>query len=115
MLKQCPLSAHGLSGTEDVTLIRGMVPARVDDYDLSMPRSFLLSAPLVLLLVVITPARADTLRCGGSLISTGALAGYVREKCGAPDSREEISEPIMARRPNGSTYQVGKTTKETWR
>ena len=80
-----------------------------------MPLSFLLSATLVLLLVTATPARADTLRCGGSLISTGALAGYVREKCGAPDSKQEVSEPIMARRPNGSTYQVGKTTKEIWR
>jgi hypothetical protein len=81
----------------------------------SMPLSFLLSATLVLFLVATTPVRADTLRCGGSLISTGAIAGNVLEKCGPPDSKEEVSEPVMARRPNGSTYQVGTTTKEIWR
>ncbi len=78
------------------------------------------SAPRVLLAVAVvfapvTPARADTLRCGSSLISVGAVAEYVLEKCGAPDSRTEVSEPIMARRRDGSAYQVGTTRQEIWR
>jgi len=61
------------------------------------------------------PAFADTLRCGSSLISTGAAAAYVAQKCGAPDAKQEVTEPVMARRPNGFTYQVGTTTHEIWR
>ena len=60
------------------------------------------------------PARADTMRCGSSLISEGAVAAYVLEKCGEPNSRMELSEPIRARYPNGNTYVVGTTTKEIW-
>ena len=60
-------------------------------------------------------AHAETLRCGNSLIATGAAAGYVIEKCGAPDSKTEVTEPVMARRPDGFSYQVGTTTQEIWR
>lgn len=67
------------------------------------------------LLAIAAPASADTLRCGSSLISEGAHVSYVLAKCGAPDSRREISEPIMARRPNGTVYQVGVTVQEIWR
>jgi hypothetical protein len=60
-------------------------------------------------------AHADTLRCGSSLISTGAAQAYVVEKCGAPDSKMEVAEPVMARRPDGFAYQVGTTTQQVWR
>ena len=66
-------------------------------------------------LILSTAAHADTLRCGGSLISTGALEAYVVEKCGEPTSKMEVSEPVMARRPDGFTYQVGTTTQQIWR
>jgi hypothetical protein len=66
-------------------------------------------------LLCAAPARADTLRCGSSLISTGAMQGYVREKCGAPDSQMEVSEPVIARNRNGLTYQSGTTTQQIWR
>ena len=60
------------------------------------------------------PARADTLRCGNVLIEVGAMAAYVQQHCGEPDSRMEISEPIRARRPNGTTYVIGTTAQEIW-
>jgi hypothetical protein len=60
-------------------------------------------------------AHADTLRCKSSLISTGASEPYVVEKCGAPDSKMEVSEPVIARRPDGFTYQVGTTMQQIWR
>jgi len=66
-------------------------------------------------LILASAAHADTLRCKSSLISTGASEAYVVEKCGAPDSKMEVSEPVMARRPNGFTYQVGTTTQQIWR
>ena len=62
-----------------------------------------------------TAAHADTLRCGSALISTGASQVHVMEKCGAPNSKMEVSEPVMARRFDGTTFQVGTTTKEIWR
>jgi len=61
------------------------------------------------------PAAADTMRCGSSLISEGATQGEVLQKCGEPDSRAQISEPIYATRPNGTTYVVGTTSQEVWR
>jgi Protein of unknown function (DUF2845) len=66
-------------------------------------------------LALAATAHAETLRCGSSLISTGASQDYVLQKCGPPASKREMSEPVMARRPNGTTYQVGTTTQEIWR
>ena len=61
------------------------------------------------------PAAADTLRCGSSLISEGMTQGEVLQKCGDPDSSTEISQPVRARRLNGTTYIVGTTTQQIWR
>jgi uncharacterized protein DUF2845 len=66
-------------------------------------------------LILASVAQADTLRCKSSLISEGASEGFVVEKCGPPDSKMEVSEPVMARRPDGFTYQVGTTTQQIWR
>jgi hypothetical protein len=71
-----------------------------------------LTASLVLFAAA---AHADTLRCGSSLISEGANQSFVREKCGEPDSKMEVTEPVMARRPDGFTYQTGTTTQQIWR
>lgn len=60
------------------------------------------------------PAYADTLRCGSSLISTGAQLSYVLDKCGQPDTTQEITEPVLAQRPNGTAYEVGTTTRLIW-
>ncbi len=66
-------------------------------------------------LLLATSAHADTLRCGSSLISEGDAEAYVRQKCGEPDSKREVTEPVMARRPDGFAYQTGTTTQEIWR
>jgi hypothetical protein len=60
------------------------------------------------------PAHADTLRCGNSLIAEGLMMSEVMQKCGEPDSRTQVSEPIRARYPNGNSYVVGTTTQEIW-
>jgi hypothetical protein len=60
-------------------------------------------------------AQADTLRCRNSLIEEGMAQAYVLEKCGPPDSKMDIKEPVMARRPNGTTFQVGISEMEIWR
>jgi hypothetical protein len=65
--------------------------------------------------LVASPAFADTLRCGSSLVQPGATIGFVQEKCGAPQSKETFSEPILGRRANGTTYEVGTTSKNVWR
>jgi hypothetical protein len=73
--------------------------------------------PLYTLLIatIATPALADTLRCNSSLIQEGDTAGSVAEKCGEPSSKETFTEPVYARRQNGTTYEVGTTSKEVWR
>jgi hypothetical protein len=66
-------------------------------------------------LVTAAPAFADTLRCGSSLVKEGDTQGYVQEKCGEPESKQTYTEPVYARRANGSSYEVGTTTKDVWR
>jgi hypothetical protein len=66
-------------------------------------------------LLLATSAQAETLRCGSSLIAEGAAQAYVREKCGEPDSKMDLTEPVMARRPDGFAYQAGTTTQQIWR
>jgi hypothetical protein len=66
-------------------------------------------------LLIAGPACAQTLRCGSALISEGDTQGYVREKCGEPDSKETYTEPVRALRPNGTSYEVGTTSKDVWR
>ena len=60
-------------------------------------------------------AFADTLRCGSSLVREGDTQGYVHEKCGEPESKQTYTEPVRARRPNGTAYEVGTTSKDIWR
>jgi hypothetical protein len=78
---------------------------------MTMHRGLLATAALLLA----TAAHADTLRCRSSLIAEGAVQAYVREKCGEPDSKMNVTEPVMARRPDGFVYQAGTTTQEIWR
>jgi hypothetical protein len=66
-------------------------------------------------LVLATPAWADTLRCGSALIKEGDTQGYVQEKCGEPQSKQTYTEPVMARRVDGTAYEVGTTSKDVWR
>lgn len=65
--------------------------------------------------ITATPAFADTLRCGSSLIKEGDTQGYVQDKCGEPESKMTYTEPVYARRENGTSYEVGTTSKDVWR
>ena len=73
------------------------------------------AALTVSLMLFAVAAHADTLRCGSVLVAEGANQSFVRQKCGEPDSKMEVSEPVMARRPDGFVYQAGTTTQEIWR
>ena len=79
-----------------------------------MSRIFPIAA-LLLLVAAAGPVFADTLRCGSSLIKEGDTQGYVRDKCGDPESKQTYTEPVMARRTNGTSYEVGTTSKDVWR
>ena len=70
---------------------------------------------VIVLVVAAGPAFADTLRCGNSIISEGATQGYVQDKCGVPESKQTYTEPVRAIRPNGTSYEVGTTSKDVWR
>jgi hypothetical protein len=78
-------------------------------------RTSVFVSALVLTAAFASPANAETLRCGNSLIQEGASTGYVTEKCGQPDSKETFTEPAFARRVDGTTYQVGTTSRDVWR
>ena len=59
-------------------------------------------------------ALADSFRCGPHLIREGMQAAEITDKCGEPGTVTTIQEPIMARRQNGSAFQVGVATVELW-
>jgi len=67
-------------------------------------------------LLAIIPSRvlADSFSCGTYLIRERMRSVEIVAKCGEPDLVETVSEPVIARRPNGSMVQVGVTTAEYW-
>ena len=71
---------------------------------------------LLITLTVFAPAAfAETLRCGSSLVAEGATQGYVVDKCGAPDSKQTFTEPVYARRLDGTSYENGTVSRDVWR
>ena len=80
-----------------------------------MKRIPLASSLVVVAASLATPVVAETLRCGSVLIQPGATQGYVAEKCGEPTSKQTFTEPVMARRDNGTAFEVGTTSKDVWR
>jgi hypothetical protein len=70
---------------------------------------------LILLAFAIPAAHADTLRCGSKLIQEGDPAGKVLERCGEPQNKQVITEPVRAATSLGGTQQVGTYTYEIWR
>lgn len=72
-------------------------------------------AVLAFMAVLPSFALADSLRCGNLLIETGNTISEVLRKCGEPQMRFTRTEPVMARRPNGTTYPVGEVSSEIWR
>jgi hypothetical protein len=59
-------------------------------------------------------AAADTLRCGGALISVGMVASQVAAKCGAPQTKQVEDVPVRVRRGNGTAATAGVTRIERW-
>jgi hypothetical protein len=57
---------------------------------------------------------ADTLRCGGALISVGMVASQVTAKCGEPQAKRVEDVPVRVRRANGTTATAGVTHLEHW-
>jgi hypothetical protein len=62
----------------------------------------------------LSPALAESFRCGSYIISEGMRASEVVQKCGEPQHRETVEAPVMARGANGAAFQVGTTTTEYW-
>ncbi len=52
----------------------------------------------VVLLLLVSAAAADSLRCGTQLVSRGDLDIQVREKCGEPDHQKVIGYTLKGRR-----------------
>lgn len=77
--------------------------------------SWRVAAGALAIAVTASPAWAQSLRCGSSLVREGDTQGYVLEKCGEPDSKQTYTEPVYARRQNGTAFQVGTTSKDVWR
>jgi Protein of unknown function (DUF2845) len=59
-------------------------------------------------------AQPDAFWCGTHLIREGMQAAEVRQRCGEPDSVDELQEPIMGRRADGALFQVGVKVTEFW-
>jgi hypothetical protein len=59
-------------------------------------------------------AAADTLRCGGALISVGMVASQVAARCGEPQTKHLEDVPVRVRRANGKTAAGGITRVERW-
>lgn len=56
----------------------------------------------------------ETFRCGSSLISPGMPADEVLQKCGQPDDKEVVEEPIRARNAGGGSRVIGTAIVEHW-
>ena len=71
-------------------------------------------ACLVLLAPQARPDNDEVMRCGGRLVSVGMTKGQVLDLCGEPQSKSEEEVAQMARRANGTTYQIGTIIIEHW-
>jgi len=61
-----------------------------------------------------TSASADSFRCGAYVINEGMPTAELVAKCGEPQAKAVVEEPIMARRTNGTIYQAGVARIEHW-
>jgi hypothetical protein len=76
-----------------------------------------LVATLPLLVLAVAHARAadvDSWRCSNTVISRNDAADKVLDRCGEPNARETVTEPVYARNANGSTRQIGVVERELW-
>lgn len=59
-------------------------------------------------------AQPDTFYCGQRLVREGMRASEILDRCGEPDSKEIVDEPIMGWAPGGGRVPIGVTTTEYW-
>ncbi len=75
-----------------------------------------LVAALAVAATLASAARAqETFRCdSGALVSAGLSTDEVLEKCGEPQDKKVIEEPIRARNAGGGSRIIGTTIVERW-
>ncbi|NNC63981.1 MAG: DUF2845 domain-containing protein [Gammaproteobacteria bacterium] len=74
----------------------------------------LVSLAVLWLAAVSAPAQPDAFWCGQRLIREGMRASDILDRCGEPDSKDIVEEPIFAWRPGGGRVQTGVTVTEYW-
>ncbi len=70
-----------------------------------------------LALCFVSPAHAETIRCGSSLVDESATVEELVRKCGEPASKRFQEEDIRVRTPNdgnSNTRKIGTTVTEFW-
>jgi hypothetical protein len=68
----------------------------------------------LLSLGLIGAARADSMRCGPSVVNETMSVSELLQKCGEPLSKDVKTEDVTARNPDGFTYKVGTKITERW-
>ncbi|MFO1406718.1 MAG: DUF2845 domain-containing protein [Steroidobacteraceae bacterium] len=68
-----------------------------------------LACAALLAAVPVAVRAGDTMRCAGQVITTGMSKDDVRSACGAPDSTEDVVQPVRA-----GKQVVGQTTQSVW-
>lgn len=59
-------------------------------------------------------AYADSFRCGSYIAKEDVPSSELVEECGQPDLVRTVEDPILVRRPNGTTFQNGISITHYW-
>ena len=80
-----------------------------------MTTRIFISIALGIVWLVSTPSVSqETFRCGSALVSPGMASDEVLARCGEPDDKEVVEEPIRARNAGGGSRVIGITLVEHW-
>lgn len=75
----------------------------------------LLSAPVMGLLAVATPASADSMRCGKWVVSESVTVDELVSKCGQPRSKDITKDDVYMTNVNGMRVKTDRVTvTERW-
>ncbi|MFO1394292.1 MAG: DUF2845 domain-containing protein [Steroidobacteraceae bacterium] len=75
-----------------------------------MSRAWVIAAAIAVAQAVPAVARSDdTMRCNGRVISVGMNKAQVQAACGAPDSAEDVPQPVRS-----GNQVVGQTVQSRW-
>lgn len=62
-----------------------------------------------------TSVRAETIRCGQSLVNEETSVAELLRKCGEPQEKASTTEDVLAVNAAGRAYKTGETvTRERW-